>query len=792
LNNRGSKGKTIAYTQTEGYDLSMKSLPKYLLGMITLLTPALPLWSQTISPEDRTFFEQKVRPLLVEHCYSCHSVEAKKSKGGLRLDSAESITKGGETGAVIIPGKPEQSLLIKAVHYRNNETLLMPPKGKLQAREIATLEEWVKRGAYFPASTQSAEAKNSKSFEDRKKFWSFQPLAKQPLPKVKQQDWPRTKIDSFLLAEQEKRGLKPSPQTTPAQFLRRITFDLTGLPPTPAEIDAFKNPTENDYKKLVDRLLASPHYGERWGRTWLDLARYCDILEQWAETKGQSYLYRDWVVKAINDDLGFDKFSILQLAADQLNSSLADRAALGFMGLSPSYWKELQLPVDIIKTVVAEEWEERVHTLSSTFLGLNVACARCHDHKFDPITAKDYYSLAGIVASTRPADISMLEAAATKVILDARKKVTTLEADLKKLQAKKPAEPPQAIADLKKQIEELKKNTPNYDAPFAVGMEDASLYVVADGPNKTKLDFKMNQAQNLALHVRGNPNNTGAIIPRQFLSVFSGDNPKAFNQGSGRLELANALFSEAQSLTARVIVNRIWKHHFGKGLVETPSDFGFQGDKPSHPELLDDLALRLIENNWSMKWLHREIVLSATYRQQSTSPSPLDQDNRLLASMPRKRLDVEGWRDAMLAVSGNLDPSIGGAPIELNDINNRRRTIYGLVRRRELSDILRLHDFPDPITHSPNRVATTTPLQQLYTLNSPFIQKQANLLYERLQREFPSSDADKITGAYRLLFSRNPTSHQLEIGLSFVKSGGVAWNQYTQALLGSNEFVFID
>lgn len=766
----------------------MKSLP----GLIILLTFTLPLRSQTITPEDSAFFEQKVRPLLVEHCHSCHSVEAKKSKGGLKLDSAESISKGGDSGPALIPGKPDQSLLIKAVQYRNNETLLMPPKGKLQAREIAVLEEWVKRGGYYPASTQKAEAKKFKSIEEGKKFWSFLPLEKKPTPKVKQQDWPLTRIDSFLLSEQEKQGLKPSPRSTPAQFLRRVTFDLTGLPPTPAEIDAFKNPTEEDYKKLVDRLLSSPHYGERWGRTWLDLARYCDILEQWADTKGQSYLYRDWVVKAMNDDLGFDKFSILQLAADQMNSSLPDRAALGFLGLSPSYWKELQLPVDIIKTVVAEEWEERIHTLSSTFLGLNVACARCHDHKFDPITAKDYYSLAGIIASTRPADVSMLEAAATKVILDARKKVTTLEADLKKLQAKKPAAPTEAIDDLKKQIAEIKKNTPNYDAPFAVGMEDASLYVVADGPNKTKLDFKINQPQNLALHVRGNPNNTGPVIPRQFLSVFSGDNQKAFNQGSGRLELANALFNEAKPLTARVIVNRIWKHHFGKGLVETPSDFGAQGDKPSHPDLLDDLAFRFIENNWSMKWLHREIVLSATYRQQSAPPSTLDPDNRLLAAMPRKRLDVEGWRDAMLAVSGTLDPSIGGPPVELNDLNNRKRTIYGLVRRRELSDILRLHDFPDPVTHSPNRVATTTPLQQLYTLNSPFILKQANLLHGRLQREFPGGDAEKITGAYQLLFSRDPTSHQLEIGLNFVKPGGVAWPQYTQALLASNEFVFID
>jgi len=756
-----------------------------------MVTACSSVWGQT-SASDREFFEQKVRPLLVEHCYQCHSVESKKTKGGLRIDSHESILKGGDTGPLLIPGDPEKSLIFKAVQYQNNETLQMPPKGKLPVKEIAVLTEWIRRGAYFPSAEVKVVNKRSIDFVQGRKFWSFLPLSKKDQPKVNLKDWPLRRIDYFLLAEQEKNGLKPSPDSSPSQFLRRIYFDLVGLPPTPSDFEAFKNPTPADYKKLVDKLLASPNYGERWGRFWLDLVRYADIPESWADTKGHSYLYRDWVVNAINNDLPFDQFSILQLAADQLNAPVPDQAALGLMGLSPSYWKELQLPVDIIKTVVAEEWEERIHTLTSTFLGLNFACARCHDHKFDPITTQDYYALAGMVSSTRPVDLSLLEEAATKVVLQARHKVVLLEAEVQKLKGKKPPETPEKIKELENQIVEIKKKTPNYDAPFAVGIQDASLYVVADGPNKTKLDYKTNQPQNLAVHIRGNPNNLGTVIPRRFPTVFSSPTSKPFENGSGRLEFARALFQEAQPLSSRVIVNRIWKHHFGVGLVETPSDFGVQGDKPSHPELLDDLASRFIENGWSMKWLHAEIVLSKAYRQQVSPASSIDPTNRYLARMSHKKLEVEAWRDAILSVCGNLDLSLGGPALELNDAKNNKRTIYGVVRRRELSDLLRLNDFPDPVTHSPNRVSTTTPLQQLYTLNSPFMQKQSEILAERLKRDYPESNSAKINGLYLLLFGRPPSSKQLEIGLEFVKLGGVVWSQYTQALLASNEFLFLD
>jgi len=759
------------------------------LAMILLLQPAL---AERPAPEDVSFFEQKVRPLLVEHCHSCHSMDAKKAKGGLYLDSKESILKGGDTGTAVVPGKPDQSLIIQAILYRKNETLLMPPKGKLSERDIATLTEWVKRGAFYPTSNKQAEKKQGINIEQGKKFWSFQPLSNKAPEKSSQGSWAKKRIDSFLVAEMEKHGLKPSAPAKPQVFIRRAYFDLVGLPPSPQEIAAFETPNEQDFEKLIDKLLASQQYGERWARFWLDLVRYCDIMESWAETKGQPYLYRDWVVRALNDDVPFDRFAKLQLAADLMEAPIQDRPALGFLGLSPSYWKELQLPPSIIKTIVADELEEKVHTLTSTFLGLNAACARCHDHKNDPITIQDYYGLAGVFASTRAADVSILEEQITKNVLQARQKVTALEADLKKLQAQKEKKDTTKIEETQKQIAQIKKDTPYFESPFAVGVQDASLYVVADGDHKTKLDYKPNQAQDLAIHIRGNPNNTGPQAPRKFMEVLSNPTSKPFAKGSGRLELAESLFKDSKPLVARVIVNRVWKQHFDRGIVETPSDFGLMGEKPSHPELLDDMATRFIANGWSMKWLHKEIMLSAAYRQQSGSASGNDPENRFLARMPRKRLDVEGWRDSMLAVAGNLDTTVGGPPLDLGLATNYRRTIYGTVKRRELNDLLRLHDFPDPITHSPNRIPTTTPLQQLYTLNSPFVHSQADALVKRLKAAYPSDERAQITEAYALLFGRKPTAEQLKLGMEFLQTPGNNWQQYAQALLASNEFLFID
>jgi hypothetical protein len=613
-----------------------------------------------------------------------------------------------------------------------------------------------------------------------RKHWSFQPLCSVTPPAVRDNSWPRRRIDAFILAELEKRSLAPSAPASRRTLIRRVNFDLIGLPAAPEEVEAFVNdPAPDAYEKLIDRLLGSPLYGERWGRFWLDLARYCDVAEPWAGIKGAAWLYRDWVVQAFNDDLPYDQFVQRQLAADLLPSAVVrDRAALGFLGLSPVYWKELKLDPEVIKAVVAEEWEERVQAVTSTFLGLNAACARCHDHKFDPITTEDYYALAGVFASTRQADrpVSDLRFWLADFRLPAPTPTTGIDAALLAWQSK---------------IENRKSKM-----LLAPAVDEASLFVLPDGPHKTKLEYKPGVAQDMAVQVRGNPTNPGPVVPRRFLAVLAPDPPKPFTQGSGRLELAQAIVTEGAPLAARVIVNRVWKHHFGRGLVETPSDFGSQGARPSHPELLDDLTARFLANGWSIKWLHREILLSATYRQASLYDArqhAVDPDNRWLGRMSRRRLEVEAWRDAMLAAAGTLSLEQGGPPLDLGDAKNRRRTLYGTVKRRELHDLLRLHDFPDPTGHSPGRVPTTTPLQQLFTLNSPFLQQQAKALAQRLKAEAPGGVEERVRRAYQLLYGRPAKEMEVKLAVKFLTPESEAlWQQYAQVLLGGNEFLFVD
>jgi hypothetical protein len=757
---------------------------------------------------DFQFFESKVRPVLVERCFSCHSAKAKKIKGSLRLDSRAAVLKGGESGPAAVSGEVEKSLLVKAVRQRD-ELLHMPPSGKLADREVAVLEEWVRRGLPMPEQTANVAAEGRKiDLTEGRKFWSFQPPKETPPPRTKNATWARNRVDAFLLAEMEKQGLAPSPAASPRILVRRITFDLTGLPPTPAEVAAFeqsaiRNP-QSAIAGLVERLLASPQYGERWGRFWLDLARYCDVAEPWLESKGQPWRYRDWVVNAFNEDVPYNRFVQLQLAADLLaDARVEDRAALGFLGLSPSYWKELKLDKDVIKTVVAEEWEERIHTVGSTFLGLTIGCARCHDHKFDPITTQDYYALAGVFASIRQADRPLIADDVASPVRQAHERVKALQGQIEKLQAKKPVagDTQKQIDGLKAQIDEIRKKTAHFDMPMVPGVEESSLLVLADGPYRTKLEFKAGVAQDVAVQVRGNPANPGPVVPRRFLAVLAPDTPGTFHQGSGRLELARALVTEGAPLAARVIVNRVWRHHFGTGLVSTSSDFGAQGARPTHPQLLDDLAARFMANGWSIKWLHREIVLSAAYQQVSTADrdhQTRDPDNRWLARMNRRRLEVEAWRDAMLAVAGTLNLERGGAPVDLGDAGNRRRTLYGTIRRRELNDLLRLHDFPDPTIHNPGRIPTTTPLQQLFTLNSPFVQQQAAALVRRLKNEVPAGTEARVRRGYLLLYGRAATEGQVKLAVEFLTGGkgdtvsDAAWEQYAAVLLGSNEFLFVD
>ena len=753
----------------------------------------LPTFAQTpASSEELAFFEQKIRPVLIDQCHSCHSQSAKKVRGGLLLDSREAILKGGDSGPAAISGDPAKSLLIRAVHYKDTD-MQMPPKGKLTDNQIILLEQWVRRGIAYPAATVAGKASKKIDIEAGRQFWSFKPLRNHEPPKTRRSDWPSQRIDSFVLAELEKRNITPAAPASKRDLLRRAKLDLIGMPPTPVEIEAFEKSTDpGAYAKWIDQWLASPHYGERWARHWLDLTRYCDIGEEWTETKGSPHHYRDWAVRAVNEDIAYDRFVRLQLAADLMaDARPTDRAALGFIGLSPTYWKELQLPVEIIKSIVSDEYEERIHTLSGTLLGLNIACARCHDHKFAPITTEDYYALAGVFASSKQADQALVSGAAGDEIVKARDQVSKLEAELKALATKKEKEPAKAL-EIQAKITKLKA-TPGYDAPLTPGLRDASLRVLpAVGTHGSRVVYE-EKPQDMAVEIRGNPNKPGAVVPRRFVSVLSKGEPVKFSKGSGRLELADALVRESGALMARVFVNRVWRQHFGIGIVDTPSDFGRQGEEPSHPELLDDLAARFVANGWSLKWLHREIMLSATYRQAS-GPAPAGDGNlKYYSRFPGRRLDVEAWRDSLLFVCGNLDLAIGGPASPLHDAANHRRTLYGTVKRRELSDLLRLYDFPDPVTHSPNRIPTITPLQQLFTLNSPLMASQSVALLKRLDKEAGADPAARINRAYALLYGRSPSPEQRELGLGFVKPGGdVVWGQYLQVLLGSNEFMFVE
>jgi hypothetical protein len=755
---------------------------------------AVSLASGSPTREREAFFEQKVRPLLADKCFSCHSVNSGKQKGGLLLDSRDAILKGGESGPAAAEGKPDQSLIVRAVQYHEPD-LQMPPKEKLSTKEVATLEEWILGGMHFPSPHTSLGAKHKVDLAEGRKFWAFQPLTRSDPPVIQSDGHAHSKrrIDDYIVGKLVEHSIAPSPEAPKVTLLRRAKFDLVGLPPTPEEIREFIADTDpRAYERRIDSWLASPQYGERWARHWLDLVRYCDVGESWMDSKGQSHPYRDWVITALNADVPFDRFSKLQLAADLLpDANPPDRAALGFLGLSPTYWKELQLPVEIIKTIVSDEYEERVHTLSSVFLGVNLACARCHDHKYDPFTSEDYYGIAGVFASTRTAEHSLSGEIDGQHAAQLKRDAAKLEEDIKKLKAKKTEDQAQKIAELEDSLAKIKSNSV-YTAQLVSGVREGSLKVEpAVGKHGSRIVYD-DSPQDMALEVRGNPNRTAQIVARRFPAVFEKDAPLRFSNGSGRIELAEALFTHSRDLVARVIVNRIWAAHFGVGIVGTPSDFGMQGERPTHPELLDDLAARFIHNGWSFKWLHREIMYSATYRQISGAPHEADPEFKLHSRFHRKRLDVEQWRDALLSASGQLDPKMGGAPFDLGALSDKRRTIYGSVKRRELSDILRLHDFPDPVTHSPARIPTTTPLQQLFTLNSPLMVEQSLAMARRLANECPDSP-ERVARAYSLLFGRQPTPGEIRLALEYVGSGAEsAWQQYCQALMGSNEFLFID
>ncbi len=888
------------------------------------------------------FFEKKIRPVLVEHCYRCHSAQSKSVKGGLRLDSRAGLLAGGESGPAVVPGKPQASLLLRALRY-SDESLRMPPRGKLSDAIIADFQAWIARGAPGP---RDGPAAIPSSPEARKKHWAFQPIRRPVLPGVRDGSWPHNPVDRFILAKLEAKGLAPSPPADRRTLLRRLSIDLLGLPPTAEEVEAFLGDRRPDaYERVVERLLASPAHGERWGRHWLDVARYADTKDgvlQYGDDRVRpyAYTYRDYVIRAFNEDLPFDRFVHEQLAADRVAAKGEPwrLAALGFLTLGRQFDNNIH---DVI--------DDRIDVVARGLLGLTVSCARCHDHKYDPIPMADYYSLYGVFAcSEAPLELPLLaplekkaawavfekqagpkrrelqkfidtqyamlletarqrvadylvHAATTKPdpletaifflslaptdlrpqivarwrlllarrvqaddpvfgpwhdIVQAgggtwhRRPVGTdrgqvnplVRAALLKARPTSRAEVARTYGNLLREAHEAsKKSAPAgpeaaarrqllalltaHDSPgwfprsrtrdymsrqekdsFGAKMQELDRMAVRarDVPPRAMVLVDAEEVHEPAIFLRGDPSRPGPRVPRQFLGVVAGRKRQPFTTGSGRLDLARAITAADNPLTARVIVNRVWMHHFGEPLVDSPGDFGLRTAPPTHPELLDWLASELQARGWSLKWLHRVLLLSSTYRQASFDRPACrraDPDDRLLWRMNRRRLDFEAMRDSLLAVAGRLDRGMYGRAVDVaGDPGNARRTVYGLVDRQSLPGVFRAFDFASPDTSAERRPQTTVPQQALFALNSPFVLEQARTLAGRPEVVRETAPARRVEVLYRLVLARRPTPGEAQLALDFVrgveqgqeKSRLGAWQQLAQVLLVSNELFFVD
>ena len=849
---------------------------RFLLAVL-LAVPALAADQSAIE-----HFENRVRPLFAKQCFSCHT---QTKLGGLEMTSRDALIKGGSRGAAIVPGNPAASLLVKAIRHEH-EQLRMPPTGvKLTDEEVASVEAWIRDGAAWPESSALKKTSSYTITAEHRAFWSFQPVRKPSPPQVKNTSIARTPVDQFVVARLEQRGLKPNPSVDRRTLIRRASFDLKGLPPTPEEVDEFlADRSPGAFAKVVDRLLASPRYGERWGRHWLDLARYSDdkLNPTQDEPRPQAFRYRDWVIRAVNDDMPYDKFLKAQIAGDLMNEpSLI--AGLGLYSMSPEFQ------------------DDRVDVTTRGFMGLTVACAQCHDHKFDPIPTKDYYALQGVFDNTKYYEHPLADKAQVdeyerlNKVAEGREKelrdYVKAQADQlaeilasrtsayllaavekgdaagldeetvdrwKKYLAKSPKEHSYltpittaeeaasfeqlaiAVNREKKEIDEKNKITLGgsmerrdlasanlaslsrdkyvlwrdiYGTNGVLIYSDRKIDRFLSGEFKRHLDDLRGRAEaarkavpekfpflhaiqdkdnpkNMRVHIRGNRATLGDEAPRGFLAILSPQGPHLFTKGSGRLELAEAIAAADNPLTARVIVNRVWQWHFGEGLVRTPSNFGQLGERPLHPELLDYLAARFVESGWSMKALHREIMLSSTYALddgQIAANERIDGDNRLWWRWNRRRLDAEQLRDSVLFATTRLDLTMGGVAEPLTEAN-RRRTVYGFVSRRKLDPMLAMFDFPNPMSTAEQRIPTDVPLQRLFLLNSGLILRSADEL--ACQIEQIHGEEARITEAYRRLFQRGPSRQEMQAGMAYMKTAPNAWPKYLQVLLSSNEFLY--
>lgn len=927
----------------------MKPGPFVLVAFAGIAVPAFAAVTAEPTAEQAAFFESKIRPILADNCYKCHSLENSKSKGGLTLDTRDGVQKGGEAGPAVVPGDPAASPLIKAVKYEDKDLQMPPTKegGKLKDVQIAALTEWVKMGAPDPRK-EVPKTKLTGLTDKARNHWAYQPVANPAVPAVKNRAWCRTSVDAFILAKIEDNGMVPSPDATKEALLRRASYDLTGLPPSPQEVSDFlSDDAPQAFAKVVERLLASPAYGERWGRYWLDTARYADTIGGTGNNGRMDYrfpyawTYRDYVIKAFNEDKPYDRFIVEQLAADKLPDISRDDprlAALGFITVGERF----NNANDVIN--------DRIDTVTKGFLGLTVACARCHDHKFDPIPTKDYYALHGVFSSiVEPVEKPLIAMPALDQLTDFHGKLDVLEQEIRDsyykaladetakfradpsgyllaAQARKGNASPSEMklaADFMKErridpdlAQDVGRNLRSTDpvfAPFRALMSIAPAefaakapgiiaeYVAAAAPppadgekerrkpskispnplvvaalkdakpqsldevgaiyNKLfaslqpraadfflavasaralppagfdpavaqllEMPYKveagagvsMEQFREMAnrgprkfanragqgsakinelllthpgvpvramiiadtpkpkdspVFIRGQAETRGEIVPRRFLEVLSpAGGPVPFpKDSSGRFDLAQCIASKTNPLTARVLVNRVWMHHFGEGFVPTPDDLGTQSEPPSHPELLDYLASYFMEKGWSIKQLHRVIMLSRIYQVSSdTIPDheKIDPQNRLLWRANIRRLDFEAMRDSLLAMSGKLDRTVGGQPVNLTDEPySYRRSVYGYIDRGNLPELMQSFDFSDPDMTNSKRATSIVPQQALFLMNSPMAVDVARRVIARPEVAGARDDLSRVVAIYRVIFQRNPKPLELQMATKFL------------------------
>jgi hypothetical protein len=759
------------------------------------LTQAMPAQvpAQAISPDDMQFFEAKIRPVLADNCYKCHSHDADKIKGGLMLDTREGMLHGGDTGPAIAPGKPEDSLIIDAISYKDAD-LQMPPKGaKLPDNVIADITEWVRRGAPDPRSLVAKGSSESYGGVGRQ-HWSFLPVQKQAVPAVSDPSWCRTPVDNFILARLDENGMKPNPPADKYTLIRRATFDLTGLPPTEAEVQRFLVDESPDaWAKVVDRLLASPHYGERWGRYWLDVARYADTKGDTPQREDPRYpfawTYRDYVINAFNTDKPYDQFIEEQLAADRLldearrkspNPNSVDQsslAAMGFLTLGNRFENSTN---DIIN--------DRIDVTTKAFLGLTVSCARCHDHKFDPIPTSDYYSLYDVFANTfEPKEDAWLHPVP---------KTPELVDYLSRMQAagQQKAAVDREIVELRRsqipQADKAEKRKDLLKQLFQANKALADLEYLPAAPPKADVLVDVRYPKDYPVLLRGEAGSKGPMVTRHFLSILSPDpkHPTPFMHGSGRLELARAIASPSNPMTARVLVNRVWQQHFGTGFVSTPDDLGNQSAPPNDPELLDYLSAQFMQDGWSIKKLQRTVMLSSAYQESSAgNPAYVDKDpdNKLQWRYNIRQLDFEQMHDSILAIAGTIDMTMGGRPVPIGSEGfATRRAVYAFIDRRNPAEILTQFNFPNPSVPTGKRFLTQVPQQQLFLMNSPLVIETARKLVHSPDFMSMSTDELRVASLYVSLFQRPPTPQETALCLKYVASnpGGTSLDTPAQTV----------